>query len=290
MLWLYLTLFAYFINAFAFIVDKYLLVAHIPRPFTYAFWVAILSMFAVVLLPFGVTAQSVGYLLIALVSGGSFFVALIFLYKAIRASDISVASTMAGVATAVFSYFLAVLLLGESSGLVNVVSIVMLIVGMLFLGRSDKKIWPLAIWAGLFFGISFVLLKLSFDLSDFVNGLFWTRLGFVGAAFASLIFGSFRKDVMSSFRGAHVRVKAMFVGNKLLAATGFLLLYYAIRLGEVSVVNSLFGLQFLFVFVFALLFRSRIPRLEENLDKRHIINKIIGIGFVIAGFLAVIAW
>ena len=288
MSWLYFTILAYLVNAVAFIVDKYLLLFHIPRPFAYAFWVAILSASAVVLLPFGVVAQSVGYLLISLASGGSFFVALIFLYKAIKASDISVASTMSGVATAVFSYFLAIPLLGEPTGVIGFTTIAMLIVGMLFIGRADNRIWPLAIWAGVFFGVSFVLLKISFDLSDFVNGLFWTRVGFVGAALVSLVFGPFRDDVFSSFKGAHPRVGAIFIGNKLLAATGFLILYYAIRLGEVSVVNSLLGFQFLFIFILALLLRSKIPRIEENIGRKHIFYKLVGIGLIVMGFLAVI--
>lgn len=313
MSWLYFTLLAYLINAFAFVVDKYLLVTHIPRPFAYAFWVAVLSASAVVLIPFGVVMQSAAYFAIALTSGGAFFVALIFLYKAIKASDISVASTMAGVATAVFSYFLAIPLLGESSGVLGFATIAMLIIGMLFLGRTDRPAAEVdlslsrgdrsptgrsqrtatsalgrSIWAGLFFGISFVFMKISFDLSDFINGLFWTRVGFVGAALVSLMFGPFRRDVFSSLRGARVRVGAMFIGNKLLAASGFLLLYYAIRLGEVSVVNSLLGFQFLFIFILALLLRSKVPRIEEHVDKRNLTNKILGIGFVIAGFLAVI--
>jgi len=287
--WLYFAIFAYLFNALAFLIDKYLLVTHIPRPFAYAFWVAILSVSAIVLIPFGVATQSVGYLLISLISGGSFFIALIFLYKAIKTSDISVASTMSGVATAVFSYFLAVPLLGEPTGIINSTAIAMLIVGMFLLGRADKSIWLLAIWAGLFFGISFVFLKMSFDASNFINGLFWTRMGFVGAALVSLVFNPLRKDVIGSFKNTRLRVRAVFVGSKLLAAAGFLLLYYAIRLGTVSVVNSLLGFQFLFIFILALMFKSRIPSLEENIDKRHIVNKIIGIGFVIAGFLIVIA-
>lgn len=287
--WLYFTIFAYLVNAFAFVVDKYLLVSHIPRPFAYAFWVAVLSTFAVVLIPFGVVTQSVGYLLISLASGVTFFIALIFLYKAIKASDISVASTMSGVSTAVFSYFLAIPLLGEPTGVLGSASIAMLIAGMLLIGKADKHIWPLAIWAGLFFGISFVFMKMSFALSDFVNGLFWTRVGFVGAAFVSLVFGPFRRDVFGSFRGVRIRIGAMFIGNKLLAAAGFLLLYYAIQLGEVSIVNSLLGFQFLFVFILALLLRSKIPRIEENVDRRHIIQKIVGIGLVASGFLTVIA-
>ena len=287
MSWIYFTLLAYLINAFAFIVDKYLLVAYIPRPFAYAFWVAILSTSAVVLIPFGVVAQSAGYFLIALASGGTFFIALIFLYKSMQAADISVASTMSGVATAVFSYFFAVSLLGESSGVFNSAAIAMLITGILLIGQTDKNIWSLAISAGFFFGISFVFLKIVFNLSDFVNGLFWTRIGFVGAAFMSLISGSFRNDVLRSFRGAHIQIRSIFIGTRILAAIGSLLIYYSIRLGEVSVINSLLGFQFLFVFIFALLFRRRIPRIEEHIDRRRIIQKIVGIGFVIAGFWAV---
>lgn len=292
--WLFFTILAYLVNAVAFIVDKYLLLFHIPRPFAYAFWVAVLSTSAVVLIPFGVVTQSAAYFAIALTSGAAFFIALIFLYKAIKASDISVASTMSGVATAVFSYFLAISLLGEAGSVLGSVAIAMLIAGMFLLGRTDKhirtdkRIWSLAIWAGLFFGISFVFMKISFDLSDFINGLFWTRIGFVGAAFAALLFGPFRRDVFSSLRGTRVRVGAMFIGNKLLAASGFLLLYYAIRLGEVSVVNSLLGFQFLFIFILALLLRSKIPRIEEHIDKRNLTNKILGIGFVVAGFLVVV--
>ena len=288
MSWLYFTLLAYLINAFAFILDKYLLVNYNPRPFAYAFWMAILSASVVVLIPFGIVAQNTEYLLIALVSGSAFFVALIFLYKAIQTTDISIASTMSGVATASFSYFLAVPLLGEPSGVFNSAAIVMLIAGTLFLGRTDKNIWFLAISAGLFFSVSFVFLKISFNLSDFVNGFFWTRVGFVGAALASLVSGSFRNDVWRSFHGADIKTRSIFISAKILVAIGFLLIYYSIQLGEVSVVNSLLGFQFLFIFILALLFRHRIPHIEENIDRRYIINKIVGICLIIAGFLAII--
>ncbi len=288
MSWLYFTLLAYFVNAVAFIVDKYLLSSHIPKPFAYAFWVAILSGIAVVLIPFGVTILGLSYILTALVSGGAFFIGLIFLYKAIKESDISVASTMCGVVTAISTYILAVLFLNEPTDVFNFASITMLIIGTIFVGKTDKNIWRLAIWSGIFFGTSFALLKLSFDASDFVNGIFWTRMGFVGSALLSLFSANIRSEVLWSVRTPRPRQKRLFIGNKILAATGFLLLYYAIRLGEVSVVNSLLGFQFLFVFVLAVLLRSKIIRIEENISRKHVVLKLVGIGFIIAGFLTVL--
>src|SRR5690606_22229694 len=116
--WLFFALLAYLINAVAFVIDKYLLSAPLPRPFAYAFWVAALSVFALVLIPFGVSTDfGPDYFLISLGSGLSFFIGLNFLYFAIKATDVSIASTMSGVLTAVFSYFLSVSLLGEAAGI-----------------------------------------------------------------------------------------------------------------------------------------------------------------------------
>src|SRR3989344_8140891 len=102
--WLYLALLAYFINAVAFVTDKHLLSSRIQSPFSYAFGVSILSSFAFLLVPFGVNWQGYSYLVVSLVSGLAFFVALLFLYKTIIESDISIASTNVGTLTAVFTY------------------------------------------------------------------------------------------------------------------------------------------------------------------------------------------
>lgn len=288
MSWLYFTLVAYLINAVAFVVDKYLLSYRVPKPFAYAFWMAILSSVVVFIIPFGVSVQSAGYIAIALASGGAFFIGLIFLYNAIRASDISIASTMSGVATAIFSYLVSVPLLHESTDLSNIAVLMALISGMFFVGRVDRKVWSRAIWAGIFFGISFPLLKLSFDSSNFINGIFWTRVGFILVALLSLVFPRIRQEALWFARNTGSRTVTLFIGNKILAGIGFLILYYAIRLGEVSTINSLLGLQFLFIFIIAIFLRSKIPRIEENIDRRHILQKLIGIGLITIGFLAVI--
>jgi drug/metabolite transporter (DMT)-like permease len=286
--WIYSALIAYLINAIAFIIDKYLLVTHITRPLAYAFGVAVLSIFALVLLPFGVTLQSPSYLLIAFLSGCLFFVALIFLYKNIIATDISIASTMSGSATAAFSYFFALIILGESLDLKDMLIILILLAGMLFLGKIDKSAWPIALLAGMLFSLSFIFLKISFNNSDFINGIFWTRMGFVATAFLSLIFNPFRKDIVNSIHGTRVKIGVIFVINKILTAAGFVLLYYSIKLGRVSIINSLLGFQFLFIFIFALFLRKKIPQLEKYIDKKHLIQKILGIIFIIIGFFAVI--
>src|SRR3989338_7441093 len=114
MLWLYLALTAYFINACVFIIDKYLLAAPIPKYHAYAFGVSVLSLSSILLIPFGVSWYGIEYFLIALTSGASFFIGISFLYKAIKKSDVSVASTQVGTMGAIFTYIFSILVLKES--------------------------------------------------------------------------------------------------------------------------------------------------------------------------------
>lgn len=285
MLWLYLALTAYFINACVFIIDKYLLSASIPKYHAYAFGVSILSLASLFLIPFGVSWQGTRYFLLALASGAAFFVGLTFFYKTIKESDVSLAATQTGTMGAIFTYIFSVLILKDSLPLTNLFAFLFLIGGIFLLGKLQKHIFLTALLSGVFFGLSYVLLKLSFNSSDFVNGLFWTRTGFVGTAFLTLSSGHVRREITSSYHNSASRSKALFVFNKFIAGIGFIILYFSIQLGNVSLVNALLGLQFMFTFLLALMLRDKIPGIKENLDKSVLAPKLSGITSVLVGLL-----
>ena len=285
MLWLYLALIAYFINACVFIIDKYLLAVPIPKYHAYAFGVSVLSLSSVLLIPFGVSWYGAGYFLIALTSGASFFIGISFLYKAIKKSDVSVASTQVGTMGAVFTYIFSVLILKEPLNLTNLFAFLFLIGGISLLGKLQKHVFITALWSGIFFGLSYVFLKLSFNSSDFINGIFWTRMGFVGAAFITLSSKHVREEIKFSYYNASSLSKGLFIFNKFIAGIGFLILYFSIRLGNVSLVNALLGFQFMFTFLLAALLKDRLPSIKENLDKSVLPFKLAGITFVLVGLL-----
>jgi len=285
LLWLYLALTAYFINSIVFIIDKHLLAGHIPKYHAYSFGVAILSLSSLLLLPLGVSWQGLAYFLIAISSGAAFFVGLMFLYKSIKESDVSVSATQVGTMAAIFTYILSIVILKEPIHLINSFAFIFLILGILLLGKIEKHIFISAILAGLLLGCSYVLLKFTFNEGGFINGLFWTRMGFVGSAFLSLASGHVRYEVKSVYRNAPNRSKFLFVFNKFLAGIGFIILYFSINLGSVSLVNALLGIQFLFTFILVLLLRDRVPGIREKLDKTTLTAKIIGITSVLVGFV-----
>ena len=140
-IWILLAVLAYLLTAAAFVIDKYLLATPIPKPFSYAFWVAILSTPVVLLIPFfDIYIPNVLFFLVSFFSGAAFFGGLILLYKSIRESDVTIASTQVGVATAVFTYIFSLLFLNEVLPLHNSVALLMLVAGMLFLGKAGKNI------------------------------------------------------------------------------------------------------------------------------------------------------
>lgn len=285
-MWIYVALGAYLINAAVFVIDKYLLAAPIPKPFVYAFWSGLLSSVILALpLFFEITLHDFFYYSIAFTSGAFFFGALIFLYGAIRKSDVSIASTQVGVMGAIFTFIFSLVILGETFSSGNITAFVLLVAGIYFLGAAGgKAIFKYALAAGVLFGLSFVLLKWTFNASDLLDGIFWTRIGFIGSAVLSLISSRARKEVKSSFQKAPNFSKAVYVGNKTLAGIGFLILYYAIQMGSVTIVNAMLGFQFLFVFLIAYLLRNKIPGVREHIEKAILTRKLIGFMLVIAGF------
>lgn len=283
--WLYLALLAYFINAVAFIIDKHLLSSHIPRPLVYTFGVSILSILAVVLIPFGVSWLGLNYFILAFISGASFFVALFFLYTSIKSSDASLASTNVGTLSAIFTYVFSVLILKNKLGSNNEFAFIILVIGLLFIGLVKRDIVKYSILSSLFFGLSAVLLKWTFNTSDFVNGIFWTRIGFIGSAFFVLLFPWARKDIHNFFRIVPRKSILLFMFNKVIASIGFVVYYYAVSLGEISLVNALLGLQFVFIFILALVFRNKIPSISENIKGKVLAGKLIGIALIVSGFI-----
>ncbi len=283
--WIILATTAYFLNAAVFVTDKYLLALPIPKPFTYAVWVAMLSAPVVLLIPFfDILLPDVVYFGMSFASGAASFAGLILLYTAVKKSDVSVASTKAGVTTSVFTYVFSFLILGDALPPHNIIAIGLLILGMVFLGSIGKGIVFHAIGAGILLALSFVLLKWTFTVGDF-----WTRIGFVGSAVLSLVVSrNARREVKSLAKKTTVSSKTVFIINKIVASLAFVLLYYAIRLGNVVIVNALLGLQFLFVFLLAVTLRNKLHGIEENMDRRTLAIKSVGIALVLSGFLVIL--
>lgn len=285
MFWIYLTIFAYFLEAVVFIIDKALLAERIPNPISYAFYVAVISVLAVFLIPLGVHIIGFNLTVVAAFSGASFFFGLIYLYKAVKTIDLLEAAPAVGAITALATFFLTVYVVGQPVRPHELTAFVLLIIGSLVMSyfHLGRRVILHIILAGVLFGASFASLKLLYLHVGYVDGVFWSRIGMVGAALLLLIPPSFRRQITQSYQIAPSRSRTVFILNKFLAGGAFLLIYLAVKLGNVVFVNALQGLQYVFTILIGLILAKRLPSLFEKHIHDHLWRKILATVLIFAG-------
>ncbi len=287
MLWIYLTIGAYLIDAFVFAVDRILLLSPIPNPISYAFYASILSAFAIFLLPFGVHLPTLTNFVVAMISGGTFFLGLVCLYKSIKIIDILEAMPAIGAVTALTTFLLNVLLIRQPVTQNEVIAFFLLIIGAFMMSyfHIKNKVFIFIALSGIFLGLSYGSLKYIFLSDSFVNGVFWTRFGLVGSALFLLILPRMRKQIFTSLDKARPTSRFIFILNKLLVSVAFLMIYYAIKIGQVELINALQGLQYVFILIASILLAKKIPVLFEKHTHEHLWRKIVATVFIFAGLL-----
>ena len=285
--WIYFALIAYLFNAFVSVIDKQLLSQSITKPVGYAFWVAVLSTPVLVLIPLGVRLPSLNYFLISLSSGATFFLGLIFLYKSLKPSDLPVIATKVGAWSALSTLVFSGIILKEYLVSFHALAFTFLVVGIFLLSYLGKGTLHHSIFSGVFIGLSSVLIKLAFNQSDFINGFFWTRIGFVLIALTVVFSKTIRADIVSFLKHSSQKSKSLLVLNKLLGSMASVSLQYSIQIGSVILVNALLGMQFVFILLFAVLLKRQIPAIRENLQGKVLFLKLCSVAIIAIGFALV---
>jgi len=140
-------------------------------------------------------------------------------------------------------------------------------------GASKQKVFA-GFWhtilAGILLAAAFTAFKHFFERDNFINVFIWTRLGLFLGALSLLFFPLWRQAIVASLkkfkkpRQGETRTGVLFVVNKCLGGTGSILANYAISLGSVIIVNALVSVEYIFVFLFGLLFSFWLPKVFEE--------------------------
>jgi hypothetical protein len=267
MAYLALALAAQFLYAVSILIDRHIVLraTHIGRPIVYAFYVSLLSGFVFVLVPF-VSEPGVHALALSLVNAAAFVAAIFCLYTALlhaRASDVApVVGAVSAIVTLVFaglwiegditaSLVLPVLLLAGGTALISHF-------------HFSRNALFFTLLSGLFFGAAAFTFKLVSIEIAFVDSFFWTRAMNVALALAFLTVPAWRSAIFHGGRHSSSRAKGLVLGNKVIGGIASVMTALAISLGSVTIVNSLAGLQFVFLFILAFLFAKHMPKREGS--------------------------
>ena len=274
---------AYLFLALAGLIDKVLLKTAIVSPRAYAFYVGLLGVGVLILLPFGVVARpDLRVLISALASGVYGTYALWAFYSALKAHAASRVITTVGALTPVLTLLLSVLILGESLNGYQVAGFGILVLGGFLVSYREnvKKPYSLellghAARAAVLFAASFVLLRFVFTFEPFLNGFFWARIGgLLGALSIVIIPENFRRIYWAT-RKAPPTAPLPFFFNQGLGGAGAILQNYAIFLGSASLVAAVQGVQYVFILVLAVLLGRYLPNLKESFTPFKILAVLV---------------
>ncbi len=304
--WIILAVAAQIMHAIVALLDKYIVTSKnvLPQPFVYAFYMCVLSAASIGVYAFtwvpvpleGVAFPSlanVGFpsltvVALSMLAAYTFFYALVSMFTALQEADASDVVPVVGAVSAVSSYGLAYLFLDAALSHNFLFGVLLLAAGTAFVSRMrfSWKTALLSVHAGVFFAFHYVVIKGLFNTTSFDDGFFWSRVGFVVFALTLLLVPAYAIKIFAQTRATGKRAGALVLVNKVIAGFASIMVLKATELGDVSVVQALGGLQYVFIFIFSLLLGPYGPNIcsEGKCSTREIIHKAVFIAVITLGF------
>ncbi|OGN05088.1 MAG: hypothetical protein A2831_00195 [Candidatus Yanofskybacteria bacterium RIFCSPHIGHO2_01_FULL_44_17] len=288
MSWIYLALFAQVLSGLVILLDKFLVSSKaVSRPVVYAFYVGIMSGAVVVYFPL-VSWPTFRVIELSFVIALTYIFSILFLYKSLKISDASDVAPVMGAVSALSTFLFSLWLLKDALPGNFLIGFVFLVAGMFLMSRLrfSKSSTSYVILAGILFGISSVFVKIIFRETTFWDGFFWSRMANVAGAFMLLLWPGNFTAVIKNFKESRAKTKLLVVANKALAGLAFLFVLLAIRMGDVSLVNAIGGMQFVFVLLFAFILTKKIPgHFSENVHEGNVfLHKFVSTMLIVVGF------
>ncbi len=266
-------------------------------PLVYVFYFSLFSLIAFLLLPF-THVPMLGVIILASLSTLLWTAGAYFMLKALKIGQASRVIPIIGTLTPVLLFIQA--LSTNSINTQQILAVIVLILGLVFLTLPDFKLsitdrsklffqeLPLEIFASLFFASSYLILREAYLHDNFLTVLVWSRLILFPLGILLLIIPNTRKIILSNFKskgraGFLPRVTYLFLVGQAVGGASELLLTLSISLATPALVNSLQGVQYVFLFLATLLLAKKFPGVfTEKFSSKNIFVKIGGI--ILIGF------
>lgn len=300
MTWLIVAILGYLFFALASLGDKILL-KQAPKPKLYTFYVGLLNIVAVFLIPFVdfrlPSSFSVWRWII--LDGTVYLWGLYILFKALDKYEVSRVMPMIGAFQPIFVFILTWIFWPLSQ--ITLTSADFLGFFLLFLGgiiiiveknyELSKDSFLLSSFASLLFSLDFIFLKLVLLDLPFFSGFILVRVMSAIFALFLLLDKEVRKDMAHQPKQ---EIGPIFLLTQAAGGLATVLQSLAIALVPVAylaIVNALKGIQYVFLFLLTFLFSYYLPSyLKETLSKKALIQKISAIFLISLGLVILVLY
>jgi drug/metabolite transporter (DMT)-like permease len=295
MMWLAIAILAYLIFALVSLGDRFLLLGA-PEPKTYTFYVGLLGIISVVLIPFvGFSVPPFSLLIFCFLAALNYILFLYLIYSAIEKYEVSRIIPAVGALIPLISFLIIFLVSGVSGlGLKGIISFLFLVVGSIIVNADYSKAFSLkslkiCLIIALFASLNFIFSKYAFMRVPFWTAFIWTRIFAFAIALFFILSFTVRKEIFRKKKSFTKKETILFVFIQIFGALAFVLQNWSINLAGFAylpIINALQGVQYLFLFIFALLIALKIPKaIKEDLSKKAVFQKALALGVMAVGFV-----
>jgi len=305
MSWILLATVGQFLNAIVAIFDKYIVSDEkvLPRPFVYAFYSCLITGFWIVIYVAGfipgladlgvptlrnVERPSIEVVAMSFLAAYTFFIALVSMFDALKRADATNAMPIIGSVSALSSFGLSYLFLDATLSENFIFGVVLLSVGTLLVAQTlpKKSVILNVAHSGLFFALHYITMKALFLDTSFDNGFFWSRVAFVLFTLSLLLVPAYYQKIREQTSETSKKAGGIVLLAKVFAGVAAFMLLKATDMGDVSVVQALGGLQYVFIIIITILFAHWLPESATDRDMRPKVffRKILYVVVILVGF------
>lgn len=296
MLWVLIAIFAYFLIAITNLGDKYLL-AGPPNPKIYSFYVGLLGIAVLLLIPFiGFSLPSFAQLVFALAAGVVFILGIFSFYNALEKFETSRVVPAIGGFLPLFTLGLIYFFKSGEEILISkdFIALALLILGGVFITFQKEKgisfrSLPISILTAFLLSLVFLLSKFVYLSQPFWSGFILMRVGGFFAALGFIFFNEVREEIFRMKTTFNKKNGFIFLFNQTLGAIAFILQNWAIALVPLvflPFINALEGTKYVFLLILTAIISLKFPKfLKEEVSGKTLFQKITATLFIVAGLI-----
>jgi hypothetical protein len=296
--WLIVAVSAYFCSAIVALFDRYLLTGPIPLPKVYAFYVGILGILILFLLPFvNFLIPELWQIFLSLLAGALFIYALLWFLKALQKFEASRVVPAIGGLTPLFIFGLTTLIGEQIFTLKTGVAFILLIFGSIFITLEKEKTitlksFQISAIAAFLFSLAFFSVKFVYLSLPFWSGFIWTKIGGFILALFFLLSKEVKEEIFKKKETFKKKTAGIFLFGQTFGAGSVILQNWAIALvplGFLAFINALEGTKYIFLLIFTILISFKFSKiLKEEISRKILFQKILAI-LLIGGGLVLLA-
>lgn len=302
MSWILLATVGQLINSVVAFLDKYIVSEDkgLPRPFVYAFYTCLLTGFWIVIyyipglgslgIPSldNVHKPSIQVVGMSFLAAYTFFMALVSMYEALRKAEAVNVMPVIGAISAITTMGMSYLFLDITLTHNFIWGVIVLAIGTLLVAQSIPKRNTILnlVHSGVFFALHYITMKGLFLETNFDDGLFWSRIGLVLFALSLLLVPIYYEKITEQTKQTTTRAGALVLLTKILAGIAAFLLLKATDLGDVTVVQALDGLKFVFILLITILFSTFLPDTitKHEVRPKEVFRKVLYVAIITVGY------